>query len=276
MIRLILQIWENFKEYIILVVLLIISLFIISYNNKPEVKQVRAVAFASFASVTSLISDIINISGIKNENERLREKNAELMLQINRLREYGIVNSELKGLIGIKDTAKMPLIPGTVISRSLSRSQGVLTINAGSENGVRPGMPVINDRGLVGVVYSTSEDYAIVRTLKNMDLKLTVKDERSRVDGVMKWTGSELVIIDVPKTYDIEPGDRIITSELSSVIPVPLPIGIVTGLSKVKTGIFNEVTVKPFVSSEAVDYVFIIALVESKQKNNLELNFYLR
>jgi rod shape-determining protein MreC len=92
----------------------------------------------------------------------------------------------------------------------------------------------------------------------------------------LKWTGSDLVIIDVPKTYDIEPGDRIITSELSSIIPVPLPIGIVIGLSKVKTGIFNEVSIKPFVSAEAVDYVFVIALIESRQKNDLELNFYNR
>jgi rod shape-determining protein MreC len=276
MIRLILQIWENFKEYIILVLLLIFSLFLISYNNKPAVKQVRAIAFASFASITSILSDMINIGGIKSENERLRLQNAELMLQVNRLREYGIVNSELKGLVGIKDTATIPLIPGNVVSRSLSRSQGVLTINVGDKSGVKPGMPVINDQGLVGVVHSTSDDYSIIRTLKNMDLKLTVKDERSRVDGIMKWTGSELVIIDVPKTYDVEPGDRIIASDISSVISLPLPIGIVIGLSKVKTGIFNEVTVKPFVNPAAVDYVFVIGLIKSKQKNDLELNFYNR
>jgi rod shape-determining protein MreC len=276
MIRLILQIWENFKEYIVLVLLLIFSLFIISYNNNPAVKQVRAIAFASFASITSIISDMINIGTIKGENERLRLQNAELMLQVNRLREYGIVNSELKGLVGIKDTATIPLIPGNVVSRSLSRSQGVLTINVGDKSGVKPGMPVINDQGLVGVVHSTSDDYSIIRTLKNMDLKLTVKDERSRVDGIMKWTGSELVIIDVPKTYDVEPGDRIIASDISSVISLPLPIGIVTGLSKVKTGIFNEVTVKSFVNPAAVDYVFVIGLIKSKQKNDLELNFYNR
>lgn len=276
MLRLILQIWENFKEYILLVSLLIISLIILSLNNKPEVKQVRAIAFASFASVTSVISDIINIGNIKSENERLREKNAELMLQVNRLREYGIVNNELKGLVGIKDTAHFPLIPANVVSRSLSRSQGVLTVNVGNLNNVKQGMPVINDQGLVGIVYSTSDNYAIVRTLKNMDLKLTVKDERSRVDGIMKWTGSDLVIIDVPKTYDIEPGDRVITSDLSSVVPMPLPVGLVVGLNKVRTGIFNEVTVRPFVNFEAVDYVFIIGVVQSRQKNDLELNFYNR
>ena len=78
-------------------------------------------------------------------------------------------------------------------------------------------MPVINDQGLMGIIYSTSDDFSIARTLRNRDLKLTVKDERSRIDGIMKWNGEDLVMVDIPKTYDIKPGDRIITSELSSI-----------------------------------------------------------
>jgi rod shape-determining protein MreC len=137
-------------------------------------------------------------------------------------------------------------------------------------------MPVINDRGLVGVITSVSEDYSIARTLQNIDLKLTVKDERSRIDGVMKWTGEELVIVNVPKTYDVEKGDRVITSEISSIIPVPIPVGIISGLSKVETGIFNEAKVTSFVDFGSVENVFVVGIVESKQKNNLELNFFKR
>jgi rod shape-determining protein MreC len=270
------KLWENFKEYIILVVLLLTSLFILSQNQSVGVRQVRAVAFGSFAVVTSVVSDFINISSYKKENERLREINAELMLQVNRLREYGITNQQLKNLLGLKDTVNYPLIPALVVAKLSTRSQGSITVNAGEKDSVRPGMPVINDKGIVGVITSVSHDYAIARTLQNIELKLTVKDERSRIDGIMKWDGKELVIVDVPKTYDIEPGDRIITSEISSIIPVPVPVGIVTGLSKVETGIFNEAKVKPFVDFSSVENVFVIGIVESKQKNNLELNFYNR
>jgi rod shape-determining protein MreC len=137
-------------------------------------------------------------------------------------------------------------------------------------------MPVINDQGLIGIIYSTSDNYSIARTLRNMDLKLTVKDERSRLDAIMKWNGEDLVMINVPKTFDIKPGDRIMTSELSSIVSVPIPIGIVMELSKVETGIFNEVKVKPFVNFAKAENVFVISIVESKQKNQLELNFFNR
>jgi rod shape-determining protein MreC len=276
MFRFFTRVWFGFKEYIVLVVLVIVSFVVLSLNQKPEVKNVRAIAFGSFAAVTSVVSDLINIANIKSENRQLREVNAELMLQVNRLREYGIQNEELKNLLKLKDTLKYPLIPSTIVSKSFSKIQGTITINSGLKDGVKPGMPVINDEGLIGVVYNSSEDYSIARTLKNFDLKITVKDQRSRIDGIMKWNGENLVIINVPKTYDVEPGDRIITSNISSIIPVPLPVGVVTGLSNIKTGIFNEVKVKPFVDFLRVENVFVLGIVESKQIKNLEMNFYKR
>jgi rod shape-determining protein MreC len=276
MIRLFSNLWENFKEYIILIVLLVTSLVTLSLNQKSEIKRVKAVAFGSFATVTSVVSNIINIPKVNSENERLRKINAELMLQVNRLREYGIVNSDLKNMLALKDTSSFPLIPAKIVSKSLTVSQSSITINAGTDMGIQPGMPVINDQGLIGIITSTSENYSIARTLRNRDLKLTVKDERSRVDGVMKWNGDNLVMVDVPKTYDIEPGDRIIISELSSIVSLPLPVGVVTGLSKVETGIFNEVKIKPYVDFIKAEYVFVLGVVSSKQKNNLELNFYNR
>lgn len=270
------NVWGNFKEYIVLVVLLIIGLITLSLNQKPAAKKVKSLAFGSFAAFTSVISNVFNVAGVRSENEELRKLNADLMLQVSELRKYGIENSELKGLLALKDTTRYPLIPATIVSKSLSKSQSTFTLNAGKRNGVLPGMPVINDHGLVGIVNSTSDDFSIVRTLKNLDLKLTVKDERSRVDGIMKWDGSDLVMIDIPKTYDIEPGDRIITSELSSIVDIPIPIGIVLGLSKVETGIFNEVKIKPFVDFIRTEHVFVIGIVENKVQDGLQLNFYKR
>jgi rod shape-determining protein MreC len=276
MFRFLSNIWINFKEYILLTFLLIIGLILLSFNQKPAVKSLRAVAFGTFATFSSLVTDAVGVSQIKSENSQLREKNAELMLQINKLREFGIVNEELKGLINLKDTVNYPLIPSKIVSKSFSTSQNTVTLYGGNNNGIKPGMPVINDQGLIGIIYSTSDDFSIARTLRNRDLKLTVKDERSRIDGMMKWNGDDLVMVNVPKTYDIKPGDRIITSELSSLVSIPIPIGVVMELSKVETGIFNEVKLKPFVNFSRAENVFVIGIIESKQKNQLELNFFNR
>lgn len=276
MIRFFTSVWENFKEYIVLVVLLIISLVLLSQNNSQGIQKVRSVAFGTFASVTSLFTDVFNISNLKNENENLRRTNAELMLQLSRLREYAIVNDELKGLLALRDSSNYPLIPVTVVSKSLTRSQGTMTLNAGKNQSVKVGMPVITDKGLVGIVYSISDNYSIARTLNNVDLKLTVKSERTRENALMKWNGEWLVMIDVPKTFDLKKGDRIVTSEISSVIPFPLPVGLVNEVTNVEKGIFNEIRVQPFVDFQKVENVFILGIVKSKEIDNIEFNLLSR
>lgn len=274
MLRIFSNLWEEFKEYIILVVLLVVSLILISLNEQPGIKKVKAISFGTFASITSVISDVFSTSSLRSENETLRRKNAELMLKVNKLRDYEVTNRELKGLVGIKDTTTFPLLPATIISKSLSRSQNVFTLNKGENDGIKPGMPVINDQGLVGIIYNTSGDFSIVRTLKNSELKLAVKNQRSRVDGLMKWNGSDLVIVNVPKTYDIKPNDIIVTSDISSIIPFTIPVGKVVELTQVETGIFNEVRLTPMADLDRSENVFVIKVVQSKQKNDLELNFF--
>lgn len=276
MIRFLKRLWIEFKEYFVLILLILVSLILLSQNQSSGVKKVRTLAFGTFAAVTSVFNDLFMTSSIKEENENLRKINAELMLQISRLREYGIMGEELKGLLSLKDTSIYPLIPASIVSKSLSKAQGTITLNAGIFNGVKPGMPVITHKGLVGIIYSTSENFSIARTLQNVDLKLTVKSERTREHAVMKWNGESLVLINIPKTYDIKKGDRIVTSEISSIIPVPIPVGVAADLENVETGIFNEIKVIPFVDFFITEHVFVLGIVNSKQIQDLELNFFNR
>lgn len=273
MIRFISSAWEKFKEYIVLVVLIIISLILLSQNNSQGIQKVRAVAFGSFATVTSIFSDIFNISNLKKENEELRRTNAEIMLQLSKLRESAIVNDDLKGLLALKDSTDYPLIIASIISKSLSKSQGTVTLNVGKSDGVKTGMPVITDKGIAGVIYSVSANYSIARTLNNVDLNLTVKCERTRENAVMKWNGDRLVMINVPKTFGLKKGDRVVTSEISSIVPVPIPVGIVAEVGNVEMGIFNEVTVKPFVDFQNVENVFVLGLVKDKEIDDIQFNF---
>ena len=276
MFKLFSNVWNQFREYLVLVSLVIISLSLLTQNNNPQVQKVRALAFGSFATVTSVFYDLFNITQLKNENKVLRRLNADMMLQLSMLREYGILNRELKGMLGFKDTTSLPIIPATIVSKSISITQNTITINVGNKEGIKPGMPVLSYRGFVGIIQTCSDNFSIARTLKNVDLKLTVKNEKKRLNGIMKWDGEKLVIVDVPRTYDFDIGDRIVTSEISSIIPVPIPVGIVSKIEEDKTGLLNLVHIKPFEEVLSAENVFILMMVENREKNNLELNFYNR
>ncbi|MEI7811908.1 MAG: rod shape-determining protein MreC [Ignavibacteria bacterium] len=264
--------WNRYKEYIVLVLLLVSSLFISSFSDKPAIKNVKTYAFGSFAILTSFVSKITEPFQTVFEAKRLREINAQLMLQVNRLREQGIQNAELKKLVALKDSSDYPLIAAEIVVRHVSTSQGSFIINAGENEKVQAGMPVINDQGLVGVIVSVAKDFSVLRTLSNNELKFAVRNQRSKFDGVMEWNGSELVIKNVPKTFDMELGDRIVTSDFSTKFPPSIPVGIVSGGNRDKTGIFNHITVKSYVDFIMVTNVFVIGFIPSIQKNNMELN----
>ena len=266
--------WNKFKEYIVLVILILVSLFTLSNNNNSAVKNVRIIAFSSFAFFSNIISDITSSTLIKNKNKKLRKLNAELMLQVNLLRKYGIENQELKSLLSLKDTASYPLISASVVSKSLNTASNTFTLNSGKTDGVKPGMPVINDLGLIGIVYTVSDNYSIIKTLRNVELRITVKDERSRVNAILKWDGDDLILTNIPKTSDIKIGDRIVSSDISTIVPLPIPIGYIISINNKSTDIFNRVKIKSFADLTLVENVFIIKMIKSFQVNKLELNFF--
>lgn len=266
------RIWYGYKEYIILVVLLLFSLMLISFSQKPAIRKVKTVSFGAFAFLTSGVSAVLEPFQTGFEVQRLREANARLMLQVNRLRENSFQNEELRGMLGFKDTSNLPLISASIVSKFVSTSQGNFIINIGEKEGIRSGMPVINHQGLIGTVYTVGPDFSIVRTLRNTELKVAVRNQRSRFDGVLEWNGSELIIKNIPKTFDMEVGDRIVTSDFSTKFPPSIPVGIVTGGNRNKAGMFNDISVKSFVDFVKIDNAFVVTIIPSKQINQLELN----
>jgi rod shape-determining protein MreC len=276
MFKIIKKIWDDFKEYIVLIILLLISLFFISKNESKSIGSFKSFVFGNFAIINSLVSSIFNSSNLAKENESLRLRNAELLIEVNKLREYGIVNEELRRLISLKDTSEYSLLAARIISKNLEESQGVFTINVGNNSGVRPGMPVISGEGLVGVINNVGSEYSSVKILKNNYFKMIVKNQRSRIEGILRWNGVYLTVTNLPKTADMKIGDRIITSEMSSLINLPLPVGIVTKIINPEKGWFNDLVIKPYVDFIKIENVFVLMMNQSKFYNNVELNYYKR
>ena len=91
-----------------------------------------------------------------------------MMLEVNKLREYGIENVELKNLLSLKDTISYQLIPAKVIAKSFSTDQTTFTLDKGNREGIKAGMAVITGEGLVGIVERSSDDYSLLRTPFNI------------------------------------------------------------------------------------------------------------
>ncbi len=263
---------ENFSEYITLITLLIISLFLISLNNKPGIESFRSYAFGTFAYVSSAVDSFIDIFSPEEELIKMKKENAELMLEVNKLRDHALENSELRELLSLSDSASYPLIAADVISKLTSNLQGNFIINVGENDSVKIGMPVITDKGLVGIVKSISGDFSIVRTLESANLHIAISNQRSKINGILNWDGNRLVIRHIPTTFDMKVGDRVETSDFSTIFPPSIPVGVIEEKETEVSGLLSNIYVKPYVEILTVENLFVMQLIENEQVDSLKMN----
>lgn len=259
----------KFKEYIVLVFLLVLSLILITTNENDKVKNIRLFSLGLFASVNSALIGIGTFFEDTNYIESLEKNNADLMLQINQLREYALENDELNDILKFKSETQYKLITAKIVSRLVSKINGYYIINKGSKDSVGIGMPVITDKGLVGIIIETTNNYSSVRTFENSLFKVAVKNQRSNVDGVLNWNGKNLLIKNVPTTYDVQIGDRIIVSEISSILPPSIPIGIVVEKESTLSGVLSNLKVKPFAQLNSLKNVIVLNINKNSELDSL-------
>ncbi|MCK5455598.1 MAG: rod shape-determining protein MreC, partial [Melioribacteraceae bacterium] len=211
------KLFNKSKEYLLLILLLIISLSINPLNHNPKIKKIKTYAFATFAVFGNLFESTSSLFDSGDKLLELRKENAQLMLDVNTFREYALENSELKNLLSYKLSSDYNLIPSTIISKNISNTQGMYIINSGIKDSVYKSMPVINGNGLIGIVAEVSDDFALIQTITNSTLKVSATIQRSNVNGVVRWDGNNLIMQNIPTTADIKRGDRVVTSILSTI-----------------------------------------------------------
>ncbi len=262
----------DYKEYILLIILSVISLTLLSKSEKPQAKHLKTFALGNFALLSEITNSLTSIFKKDISFDELKQENAQLMLEVNRMRKLRTENDELRAMIAFRDTSKYPLIPAKVISKLVTKTQGNFIINRGSSDEIKKGMPVLSEKGLIGLIMDVAENYSVVRTLNNSNLNIAVTLQRTNVDGILSYDGKNLVIKDIPSTYDVQVGDRVETSEFSSLFPPAIPIGTVVKKESNVLGLLHIITITPFADIPAENDLFVLKVLPSKQINDLEMN----
>ncbi len=259
-----------FKEYVILSGLIVLSLILLALNENAQLKRIRSMASVSFGVLQQQVAFIPEYFNLRHENEVLRRMNVELAAEVSQLRDARLENTRLRSLLEFKERSTHPLLAAKVVGKNLTLLRNTLTLDIGTADGVQPMMPVMSEAGLVGLVVSASERYSIVNLLLNTDFRASGKILRSRVDGIVQWDGSELVLKNVAQTMDVMQGDVVVTSEYSSTFPADVKIGVVADVRHLPGTMFKKVVLQPAVNLVRLEEVFVILRVASEERAQLE------
>jgi rod shape-determining protein MreC len=221
----------------------------------------------TIASIRTFFKNHILLIDLKEENLQLQEEVRRLQRENDELRESTQAVERLQRLLLFKERVSAAMIPAEVIAYSPSAWFRTIVINKGLRDGVRQGMPVVTWEGVVGKVMRISPGSSIILLSIDRNFSVDVLVQRTRTRGIVEGDGgSRCQLQYVPRTGDIQIGDRIITSGLGGVFPKGLSMGKVVSVEKKDYGLFQTVEVRPSADFLRLEEVMVIlSTMEEKE-----------
>ena len=193
------------------------------------------------------------VSELEAENSRLKIQNIELQQSVLEARvlstlvDYARENSENR------------YSAASVIGYDASPFLRYVIINRGSDVGLRRGMPVVSNQGLIGQISAVTARAARVQLITDANSSVNARLQLADEDGVLQGQlNGDLVLNAVPQNANIQVGELVVTSGLGGNFPPNLVIGQVTSVIKRDYDLFQSANVQPAVDFRQLEIVLII------------------
>lgn len=212
--------------------------------------------------VTSINSNADRIDALEAENDELRRQLLTGDLDQARV-------EELDRLLRVASLSDFEIVPARVIAVSAEGGYArTVSVDAGTRDGIRRDMTVLNGDGLVGRVVSAGPSTATILLVSDPEFSVGARLAESRETGLLDGNGADPLTLELfnPQAA-VAPGNVVVTLGSRGDRPfVPgVPIGEVTEVIATPGALSRQAAVEPFAELTALDLVGIV--VEPPRRN---------
>jgi rod shape-determining protein MreC len=265
----------KYHHWFLFVILEVVCAILLFHYNSYQGSVFFSTANVAAGKVYELDAQAKSFFSLTKVNEQLTERNLYLEQQVKELTEKMIDVTRDTGFtkrnqLQMLDSYK--LIPAKVISNSIDKRDNLITLDKGSDDGVRVDMGVACGNGVVGIVYMVSKNYCVVIPVLNSHSNISVVVDKRGYFGYLHWLGrrsDRAYVNDIPLHAKVRQGDHIITSGYSSIFPPGLEVGKVLYVFKSLDGLSLQLQVKLSTDFSTLRDVCIID--DSKMKERIDL-----
>lgn len=261
----------RFKTLFFFLALEILSLVLIVNHN-----QFQRVHFLHTSN--SLVGSVFRLSNSVSDYFKLSDVNESLALENSLLKErLFYLEGQLSSFKYMPtfelDSSKYKLITAKVIQATTNYRNNYLTLDKGSADGLKVGMGVVSDLGVVGIVCSVSTHFSAVLPIINDNSRISVQVEGKTHSGTLKWQKADIryaFLDEVPLYVSIAKGDGVKTSGYSTVFPEGINVGVVEEVRK-KNDNFYDIKVNLAVDYNNLHFVNVISFIHSEENDSLQM-----
>ncbi|MFW9597406.1 MAG: rod shape-determining protein MreC [Paludibacter sp.] len=275
---------RNLLNFLIQYSVLILFLFLEAISvglivNNQEYQ--KSIFFSSsntmVASMYQVSNSVVEFFKLKASNETLSEENTALKNEIIRLRnEISVLTPEKKEdslHFNIPPEMEYKFISAKVINASTNKLQNYITLNKGLRDGIKVDMGVVSDLGVVGIVKTVSDKFAVVIPIINDKIKINCKFTKSNYSGPMQWDGLNsryANLLDIARHVKFAKGDSLVTSGFTNTFPEGIPVGQIETYSISEGDAYYKISVKLAVDFRTLSHVKVIDYKNYHEQRYLE------
>lgn len=214
-------------------------------------------------------SDFFNsprdMATLRSENARLENEVAMLQSEIVALQENLAQSDILNTLLDFARTnPEHEYVAATVIGREVTPYLQYIIIDKGSNDGLRHGMPVVTQQGLVGRIDALISNAARIQLITDANSTVNVKLQTAGVEGLVRGSVTGEITLDmVPVDTEVQIGDVLMTSGLGGTYPPNIFVGQILTMQSKQNVLFQTGSIQPVVDFTNLSAVLVITNFDS-------------
>lgn len=267
---------SRYNAFFFFIIFFTIGIFLTVKNNAYQ----RSVTLNSTNQVVGSAYERLNVLkrylNLQEVNDSLASENGRLKTAL-----LSLQNTDSSTTTTIRDTVfhqQYTLVSAKVIKNSINQTNNIITINRGSNDGLKSGMGVISlNRGIVGYIFDVSPHFATIRSLLHENTPVSVSIKKNNAFGSLVWGEGNFDyriahVKDIPNHFKVNVGDTVITSGYSkgssSGFPKGIPVGTISKTQASTGDSFLEV--KLFNDFSTLQYVYVVKDKFAEELKTLE------
>jgi|ERR1035437_7174686 rod shape-determining protein MreC len=239
------------------------------FRYAESVRQVVALAAYPIQRVAMAPADLFHAvanyfggtAALQEENAALKTKQLRVapeLLQLEALKEE---NNQLRRLLDAQERTPRKSVFAEILYAGRDPFSRKVVIDKGSQSGIQPGQPVIDDVGVIGQVTRVYLLMSEVTLLSDKDQAIPLQVLRNGLRAVA-YGGAEGGMLDLrfmAANADIRNGDTLVTSGIDGTYPPGLPVATVARIERDAAYAFAKITLTPTAGTNRYRQVLVLS-----------------
>ena len=212
--------------------------------------------------VKNFFSDVTHLGRTRNQIEQLEAENAKLKSELINRKNADAQLEQLKDILDLAGTAGYKIVNAKVISHGSSQffSQTV-TIDIGSNAGIKKNMTVLSQYGIAGVVKDVYPNSALIQLASDPSFRIGARIAGTQQIGILTGRGTQSASLQLlDNSTNVKVGDILLSRGSIANRPfVPgVPLGYVTSVDNSAGAIAQTATIRYYTNFSTLGVVAIV------------------